>query len=265
MALLAREIELYDFSIGLHHWRYTDAGREAIVEGQRYAPVALTRGRIAQSAEEAKNTLEITAPLDLPLLNLFRPVPPGLRVRLDLKRVRVRDGLVRLGWTGHVADLDETHASAKLRCTSLAAAVETLGLRRSWQSSCPLVLYSQGPGLCNADPDAHAVPATLSDATGYTVASAAFDAFDDGHFDGGVLQWTAALGIERRFIVSHTGAALRLLTPAALAPDAHIVALPGCDRTLGPRGCAKFHNELNYGGQQTLKGLRNPFGSDPVF
>ena len=92
------------------------------------------------------------------------------------------------GWTGHVANLDETHSVAKLRCESLAAAVETLGLRRSWQSSCPLVLYSQGPGLCNTDPDAHAVPAVLSDATGYTVASAAFDAFDDGHFDGGVLQ-----------------------------------------------------------------------------
>jgi hypothetical protein len=265
VALLAREIELYDFSIGLHHWRYTDAGREALVEGQRYAPVALARGRIAQSAEEAKNTLEITAPLDLPLLNLFRPVPPGLRLRLDLKRVRIRDGLVRLGWTGHVADLDETQSVAKLRCQSLAAAVETLGLRRSWQSNCPLVLYSQGPGLCNADPDAHAVPAVLSDATGYTVASAAFDAFDHGHFDGGVLQWTGALGLERRFIVSHVGTTLRLLTPAALAPGARVIALPGCDRTLGPRGCAKFGNELNYGGQPTLKGLRTPFGNDPVF
>ena len=122
MALLSREIELYDFSIGLHHWRYTDAKREAIVEGQRYAPTTLTREKIVQSAEDAKNALQITAPLDLPLLNLFRPVPPGLRLRLDLKRVRVRDGQVRLGWTGHVANLDETHSVAKLRCESLAAA-----------------------------------------------------------------------------------------------------------------------------------------------
>lgn len=265
MGLLSREIELYDFSIGLHHWRYTDAGREAIVEGQRYAPVALTRGRIAQSAEDAKNALEITAPLDLPLLNLFRPVPPGLRVRLDLKRVRVRDGQVRLGWTGHVADLDETQSVAKLRGQSLAAAVETLGLRRSWQSNCPLVLYGQGPGLCNADPDAFSVPAVLSDATGYTVASAAWGGYDDGHFDGGVLQWTSPFGIERRFIVHHAGATLRLLTPAALAPETRVIALPGCDRTMGPNGCAKFRNELNFGGQPTLKGMRNPFGNDPVF
>ena len=155
MGLLSREIELYGFSIGLHHWRYTDAKREAIVEGQRYAPITITREKIVQSAEYAKNALQITAPLDLPLLNLFRPFPPGLRLRLDLKRVRVRDGQVRLGWTGHVANLDETHSVAKLRCESLAAAVETLGLRRSWQSNCPLVLYSQGLGLCNADPDAH--------------------------------------------------------------------------------------------------------------
>ena len=265
MGLLSREIELYDFSIGLQHWRYTDAGREAIVEGQRYVPVALTRGRIAQSAEEAKNTLEISVPLDLPLLNLFRPVPPGLRLRVDLKRVRVRDGRVRLSWTGHVADLDETHSVAKLRCDSLAAAVETLGLRRSWQSSCPLVLYGQGPGQCNADPDAHAVRAVLSGSTGYTVESATWDGYDDGHFDGGVLQWTSTLGIERRFVVSHVGTSLRLLTPAALAAGASVIAYPGCDRTLGPRGCAKFRNELNYGGQPTLKGLRNPFGSDPVF
>lgn len=265
MSLLSREIELFDFSIGLSHWRYTDAGREAIVEGQRHAPVALARGRIAQSGEEAKNTLEITAPLDLPLLNLFRPTPPGLRMRLDLKRVRVRDGLVRLGWTGHVADLDETHSHAKLRCTSLASAVETLGLRRSWQSSCPLVLYGQGPGACNADPDTHAVDAVLSDATGYTVAAAAFAAFENGHFDGGVLQWTAVFGTERRFIVSHSGATLRLLTPTALAAGSNVIALPGCDRTTGPRGCAKFDNTVNYGGQPTLKGLRTPFGNDPVF
>ncbi len=265
MSLLSREIELFDFSIGLTHWRYTDAGRDAIVEGQRYAPVALARGRIAQSSEEAKNTLEITAPLDLPLLNLFRPTPPGLRMRLDLKRVRVRDGLVRLGWTGHVADLDETHRVAKLRCQSLASAVETLGLRRSWQSNCPLVLYGQGPGACNADPDAHAVDAVLSDATGYTVASAAFAAFDAGHFEGGVLQWTSTLGVERRFIVAHTGTTLRLLTPTALAAGSHVTALPGCDRTMGPRGCAKFDNTVNYGGQPTLKGLRTPFGNDPVF
>jgi hypothetical protein len=265
MSLLSREIELYDFSIGLTHWRYTDAGREAIVEGQRYAPVALTRGRIAQSSEEAKNALEITAPLDLPLLTLFRPTSPGLRLRLDLKRVRVRDGLVRLAWTGHVADVDETHRMATLRCTSLAAAVDTLGLRRSWQSNCPLVLYSQGPGLCNADPDAHAVPATLSDASGLTVTSAAFAAYGDTHFEGGVLHWTGALGIERRFIVAHVGTTLRLLTPTTLAIGAAVTAYPGCDRTLGPKGCAKFGNTLNYGGQPTLKGLRSPFGHDPVF
>jgi Phage conserved hypothetical protein BR0599 len=265
MSLLSREIELFDFSIGLTHWRYTDAGRDAIVEGQRYAPVALTRGRIAQSGEEAKNTLEITAPLDLPLLNLFRPTPPGLRLRLELKRVRVRDGLVRLGWTGHVADLDETHSVAKLRCQSLASAVETLGLRRSWQSSCPLLLYGQGPGACNADPGVHAVDVVLSDATGYTVASAAFAAFDEGHFDGGVLQWNSVLGIERRFIVAHVGTTLRLLTPTTLAIGAHVTTLPGCDHTMGPRGCAKFNNTVNYGGQPTLKGLRTPFGNDPVF
>ena len=46
---------------------------------------------------------------------------------------------------------------------------------------------------------------------------------------------------------------------------AQVIALPGCDRTLGPNGCPKFRNELNYGGQPTLKGMRNPFGSDPVF
>jgi hypothetical protein len=265
MSLLSREIELFDFSIGLTHWRYTDAGREAIVEGQRYAPVAITRGRIAQSAEQAKNALEITAPLDLPLLNLFRPIPPGLRMRLDLKRVRVRDGLVRLGWTGHVADLEDTDRLAKLRCQSLGAAIETLGLRRSWQSSCPLVLYGQGPGLCNVDPDAHAVEAVLSEAAGYTVDAALFDALDDGHFDGGVLQWVSALGLERRFIVTHAGTRLRLLTPTTLAAGSRVTALPGCDRTMGPRGCAKFRNEANYGGQPTLKGLRTPFGNDPVF
>ena len=70
---------------------------------------------------------------------------------------------------------------------------------------------------------------------------------------------------ERRKIKPRELAPAREAAPAALAPDARVVALPGCDRTMGPRGCAKFRNETNYGGQPTLKGLRNPFGSDPLF
>jgi hypothetical protein len=127
------------------------------------------------------------------------------------------------------------------------------------------VHYSQGPGLCNVDPDAYSVPAIIASIDGDALEAAAFAAFPDGYFEGGALRWPSPYGLERRFILAHTGSRLRLLTPAVLTPGIAVTALPGCDRTLGPGGCARFDNTLNYGGQPTLKGLRTPFGSDPLF
>jgi hypothetical protein len=265
MSLLSREIEVYDFSAGTTHWRYTDSERVAIVLGFVYSPAVPQRGRIAQSSESSKAGLEIVVPLTLPLLEIFRPTAPDVPVSIDMKRIRTSDGLVREAWSGLVNDVELGQSVAKIRCISLEASLDAIGLRRNWQSGCPLTLYGTGLGQCNADPQAFGVPATLTNSTGIEVSSPAFDAFTDGHFNGGYIEWPSSIGIRRRFIVSHVGDTLRLLTTASLPIGFSLTGYPGCNHTIGAGGCAKFSNEPNYGGQHTLKGLVSPFGSDPVF
>lgn len=264
MSLLSREIETFDFYRGSRHWRYTDVDRLVIVEAQEYTPVrGLKRGRIVQSAEVNKNTLDITVPANVPLMELFRPYPPLDRVHLNVKRIRVSDGLVRQAWMGVVADVDDDGVSpATLKCQNLAAAMASRVLRRTWQVPCPLVLYSAGTGQCNANADDFKVPAVLSDSTGLVIKSGAFATQGDHYFSGGFIRWEDAGAQEFAYIVFQVGDTVTLLAPTDLPAGAEVDAFPGCDHTLAT--CAsKFDNAENYGGQHTLP-VDNPF-ENPVF
>lgn len=263
--ILSRHIETYDFYRGTQHWRVTDGDRAAIVEGATYEALrGLKRGRIAHSPEVAKNTLELDVPSNFALLDQFRPFPPTSRIHVNVKRIRVRDGFVATAWMGVIADVDDSDPSiAKIRCQSLMSAVSANGLRRVWQVPCGVPLYSAGLGMCNVDQDAFRVEATLSAIEGVTVRSAAFAAKPDGWYAGGFLRWETLHDVEHRFIVSHAGDAVVLLTPAILPIGAIVSTFPGCDHTL--QTChEKFENAPNYGGQHTIP-TKGAFGPDPVF
>jgi uncharacterized phage protein (TIGR02218 family) len=261
MTLLSRDIELYDFSMGSRHWRYTDSVRDAIVEGVTYrAARGLERGRIGQSPEESKNNLEVTAPLALDVLDVWRPFPPMARVHLRLLRVRVSDGFVREAWSGVVSDVEEDDHRAVIRAQTLMAAVGANGLRRVWCVVCPLALYSR---TCGVVQDDFRTDAVITGGGGAVLVSPAFDALADGYFDGGFVRWPVDGGFDHRFILSHVGTTLTLLTPADIPVGTEVATFPGCDHTL--ETCdTKFDNALNYGGQHTIP-KKNPFGNDPVF
>lgn len=263
MSLFSREIELFDFTRGVTHWRYTDMDRPAVVEGRTYfAARGLKRSRIMHSAEESKNNLEITAPLSLSILQLFRPYPPMARITLNVKRVRVSDGMVTEAWSGIASDAEDIDEStAVIRCQTVMAAMSTNGLRRNWQGPCPFTIYGNG---CGVPQDDFRCDAVLSDTQGTVIKSPAFAGFADGYFDGGFIRYKDGLDDDRRFIVSHAGDTLNLLTPTLLPPGATVAAFPGCDHVLTGDCVNKFDNELNNGGQHTIP-KKNPFSSDPVF
>lgn len=264
MSLLSREVELFDFSRGATHFRYTDIDRPVVAEGLTYLPArGLRRGRIEQSVEDNRNTLEIEAPLSLSVLDLFRPLPPMSRVLLRLIRVRVSDGLVRQSWSGVLADIEERDDKAIIRCQTLFADLGAPGLQRNWQVPCPLALYGQGPGMCNANKEAFKVPFTGALVVGNTLVAAAFAAHPDGWFEGGFIQWSDGDDVDVRFVVGHAGDTLTLLTPVLPGQVTAGDAFPGCDHAISTCD-AKFGNADNYGGQHTIP-AKNPFGSDPVF
>lgn len=264
MSLLSRHIETYDFYRGNQHWRVTDGDRPAIVEGLTYTALrGMKRGRMGQSPEEAKNALEIEVPTSFELLGQFRPFPPTSRIHLNVKRIRVSDGLIRSAWMGVVQDVDDSDPSiAKIRCQTLMAAAAGNGLRRVWQLPCGLPLYSVGLGMCNVNQDDFRVDTVLSGASGIVVQAGALAANGDGYYSGGFIRWQAGNDVEHRFIVSQVGDTAILLTPSGLANGAAVSIFPGCDHTL--QTCNdKFGNALNHGGQHTIPS-KNAFG-DPVF
>ena len=264
MSLLSREIELYDFTRGTRHWRYTDIDRPAIVEGQTYdVALGLKRSRIMQSPEESKNNIEITAPLTLPVLDLWRPFPPMARVHLQVRRVRVSDGLITDAWSGIVSDVEEDDHTATMRCQTLMAAVGANGLRRCWQVRCPLALYGVGSGACGVREDDFRTESVATFAAGNVVRAAEYAAHPDGYYDGGFIRWTIDGDVDYRFIVSHVGDTLTLLTPMAFPAGTATSTFPGCDHTLTTCD-VKFGNAPNYGGQHTIP-TKNPFSNDPVF
>lgn len=259
--ILSREVEIYEFRLGARRWRYTDIKRPVIVEGQTFEPArGLKRGRIAQSPEESRNNLEITAPLDLSVLDLWRPFPPLARVYVHVRRVRVSDGRVRDAWSGVVSDVEEDDHEAKIRAQTLMAAVGGNGLRRVWCINCPLALYSR---ICGVNQDAFRTDAIAAVSAGVTLTAPQFAAHPDGWFNGGFIRWPAGGDVDTRFVLRHFGDTLTLMTPAQIPIGTEVASFPGCDRTL--ETCdEKFDNAPNYGGQHTIP-VKSPFGDDPVF
>lgn len=264
MSLLSREIELYEFFIGNRRWRYVDIARDAVVEGATYtAAKGIKRSRFVQSPEESKNALEITAPINLSVLSLFKPYPPMARVHLRVRQVRVSDGRVRQAWSGVVSDVSDDGFVATIRAQTLMAAIGASGLRRVWQVACPLALYSQGVGACNVDPEAYRVEATVAISEGLTLKAPEFAGRVDGWFTGGFVRVWVDGEPDYRYIESHMGDTLKLLTPIAIPIGTSVDTFPGCDHSLAT--CAgKFNNEHNHGGQHTIP-KDNPFDSNPVF
>ncbi|EED38392.1 MULTISPECIES: phage BR0599 family protein [Stenotrophomonas] len=260
MSLFSRHVELYEFGRGSQRWRYTSSDRVEIYDSQSFSPEAIKRGRLGQSAQEARSNLEVTVPLSLTLASVLRPYPPTDRIIVRWRRIRKSDGAIRGTWNGVLSDFSERQNDLILTCQSNAGAAATNGLRRCWQAQCPFALFDADCGL---NPELFRVDGVLSAASAQTITSTAFAAKPDGWFVGGFIKWVQGTAIEYRFVVGHVGPTLTLLTAAPLAAGALVSAYPGCGHAL--QIChEKFNNALNYGGQHTIP-PKNPFGPDPIF
>lgn len=260
MSVFSRHVELYEFGRGSQHWRYTSSDSAEVYDSQQFTAVAIKRGRLGQSAQEARSNLEVTVPLSLPLASVLRPFTPTERITVRWRRVRKSDGVIRDTWNGVLSDFTERQNDLVLTCQSNIGAAATNGLRRCWQGPCPFALFDEDCGL---NPEAFRIDGVLSAASTQTVTSNAFAAKPDGWFVGGFIKWKRGTATEYRFVVGHVGPVLTLLTAAPLAAGELVSAYPGCGHALSV--ChEKFNNALRFGGQHTIP-KKNPFGPDPIF
>lgn len=263
MGILTRKTRLFDFARGAQHWMYARSTRDVPYSLQTYTRANIKAGAISESADVTRNTLDLTVPFDLPLLDQYKGSAPSEQISVHMLSWNATTGAADTLWIGEIGSVEFVTHTATIHCLPPMATMRALALKRCWQKSCPLTLYSAGPGQCNAGQSAATVAATLTSVSGRVVHAAAFAAQPAGRFNGGYIEWTNGLATERRFVVGHIGDTLTLLTPALAPVGTNVNALWGCDHSLAG-GCADHGNTPNYGGQPWIP-VKNPFGSDSIF
>jgi uncharacterized phage protein (TIGR02218 family) len=118
---------------------------------------------------------------------------------------------------------------------------------------CRTDLYSV---LCGVNKTTYAVPTTINaivDQFNFTVTGSLAQA--DGYFNQGVIAPATGNGFEIGNWVQSTQT-ITCYVPINLVLSAgdSITLYPGCDKTLGATGCAKFANQLNFQGEPHFLG-----------
>lgn len=279
---LGQPLELYEFALESAggttlYWRYNTSDRGLTYSGNFYKAVTIANDGARLSGEAVSTEYRVTMPVAEDFVQRFRlqgttpSAPTFLRVRrahgpdiagLNGPTPTVTSAvIVWIGTVSGVTQIDEI--SARVSAYMLPASFRRGGLRYGYQRNCPHVLYA--PNTCRVDKAAFRTMGTITTIDGVTVTATAFDALDDGWFDGGIFEYALTDGsMERRMILVHTGGSLRLAgTPAGLVVGQTAHAYPGCDLRVGT--CIdKFDNQLNFGGFTGLPG-RNPFDGQPLF
>jgi uncharacterized phage protein (TIGR02218 family) len=258
-----RPLELYEFGRQHVRWRYTSAAHEVTAGALVYTPVQIEHAGLSASRELARQAIAITVARDNPVAELYRVAPPSDVVTCVIRQVHEGSTEVVALWSGRIVGVDWSGLRAELSLEPVYTSVRRMGLRRRYQRACPFALY--GPG-CGVVRTAHELVSTAGSISGLTVHVAGANAFGDGWYSGGYLEWDSAGGLfERRMIARQVATNVELTAaPHGLAVGQAVRLYPGCDRTLAT--ChSKFANSANYGGMPYIP-LRNPFGGlNPLF
>lgn len=253
---MSSDVEFYEFRRGVVSWLYTSRRKPLVYQDRTFAPTTIKRSGISQTQDLQRNVLDLTVPLTLPVLAQFRPVAPLAKISVLLRVLPAGETVARGIWGGTLVNVEDNAHRAIIHCAPASAAASATGLGECWQKTCRHVLF--GPG-CKASREAMRVDATLTTVGAVTVQAAAFAAKPDGWFAGGYITWTTPNGlVELRYVITHVGDTLTLLTPALVAVGTVVATYPGCNHTTSDCD-TKHHNIPNYGGQPYIptKGAQN--------
>lgn len=242
-------------------WCYTTADRVITFQGQSYTPAAIGLSSIKQGQELQQQTLTLSAPPDLDVLDQYQSTPPADAVNLTIFGLHYGDASPVALWIGRIVSPKWTRPEVQISCEPISTMMRATGLRLRWGRNCTYALYGPGCGLNAAD---YAITGTLSAVSGVSLTADAFGSVDSGSLAGGYLEWTNALGIlDRRSIDAHAGTVITVAFGGSeLVKGLAVKAYPGCDHTM--TGCALFKNTDNYGGCPNLPD-QNLFNGSMVF
>jgi hypothetical protein len=146
-------------------------------------------------------------------------------------------------WSGKVQSSPGDSHSVTLTAESVASVLRASVWPRTLVSpTCGNALYDTACGVTR-------VASSRTVQAGSTKASVLLSGGDaDGYWTGGVLTF----GSEKRSIRSFVSGAAALAYPLPTVPTGTVTVTRGCDRTMGPGGCAKFSNQARFRGMPSL-------------
>lgn len=259
-----RPVGFFRFNRGARQWFYTSGDYDEVLNGDTYERAAIARSAIRQGGERARLNITITLPSRLAVAANWRPYPSPDPISVTCYVRHVGETDVLVDWVGRVTAPKFVGATLELTCEPTQTRAKRLGNQRCWQRGCGLALYSQGPGMCNLDPQSVAVAATLATVNGVALTAPEFAALPAGRLTGGYIQWPQGDGLmEFRSIREHSGGSITLDYGAPdLAAGLAVTAYPGCAHNWAD--CGYFGNRANYGGDLWMP-VQNPYSGNPVW
>ena len=258
-------IGYFDFFRGSVHWRYNTSDSARELNGEMYAPLSIRRETIQQGTERNKLLLTVVLPRDADVAGNWHPYPTSAMVNLTIYEAHLDETGADVVWDGRVSGPKFTATLLTLACEPTTTFSRRSGQLQSWQRPCMHVLYKQGHGLCNADPDEFKQDCTIESVTGSAIVSPDFESFPTGRLAGGYIEWATDDGnIERRSVSSHVGDTIvALFPPRGMTAGTVVTAYPGCKHNW--QDCDEyFDNGVNYGGDLYAP-ERSPWNGNPVY
>jgi uncharacterized phage protein (TIGR02218 family) len=256
---------LYEFRQGLIVWRYTDGDRLVTYATQEFEPAAISDDGRRLTGETSADEFVITAPANLPVVELFRAAPPSTEIEVVVRERHHGEADARIYFTGSIVGVRRKDPqSAQIRCQSDLSSLDRVGLRLGYTRSCTHSLYDRG---CKVSAFLYEVPGIVIAISGTTLEAGAWSVPADGYFSGGYIEWPIGGGeFERRGIERHVAVNGRLTIvggTSGIALGTTVKAYPGCPRTIAV--CqSRFANSSNFGGFPHTPG-KSPFDGDPIF
>ena len=254
-------VELYTFTKQGMMWRYTSSDEDKNVYGNIYKALPVSRNNIEQTQEMARSNLTVKLSKNAPFLFQFRGSPPTSVINFKLERYHEGlDSFITM-WLGRVVNIRFAERDAEVLCEPIYTSLRRPVLRMRYQTTCPHVLYGNA---CRLERSDYFIIGNMLTNGGTVIQVGECSTYPNNYFAGGYIDWESMVDVQRRFILSHTGANLEINLPFAGAGGGATMRIyPGCDHTLG--SCHdKFNNEINYGGQPFYPG-KNPFTGAKIF
>lgn len=252
------------YGAGLNDFYALNDGEENLTRGGvLYSKAQFQCPEITASGTLDKTSIEIRAPVNGPLTEIFRPAAPDNVVALTMYMGHRSDpdAEIKQIWAGRILSFRIESDESVYTCDPSSTSLRRVGLRRCYTYGCPHVLY--GPN-CRASKTAATRATTVSAIAGETITLAGGwnGTFAASSFNNGTLEWAKPSGspVARTILkVNGDGTVVIAGIPSGLIVGQAVNAVLGCGHNMDD--CENLHDNITRFGGCSWVPTDNPVGA----